>query len=108
MRADVAEALNGDARAGRLAAQPAEQLERQHADAAAGRFFAARDAVVLDRLARDDARIEAVVLVVLVHDPGHHAMIGAHVGGRDVGVGPDHVVDLVDELARDALQLALR
>ena len=81
---------------------------RQQADAAAGRFLAAGDAVVLDRLAGDDARIEAVVLAVLVHDPGHHAMVGAHVGGRDVGVGADDVVDLVDEPARDPLQLDAR
>ena len=66
-------------------------------NAATGRFLAARNAVVLDRLARDHARIEAVVLVVLVHDPGHDAMVRAHVGRRNVGVRSDHVVDLVDE-----------
>ena len=108
MRADVAEPLNGDPRPGRLAPQPAEQLERQQTNAAAGRFFAAGNPVVLDRLAGHDARIEAVVLVVLVHDPGHHAMIGAHVGRRDILIRPDQLVNLVDELARDSLQLALR
>ena len=71
MRTDVAEALNRDASLLRLAAKAAEQLQREDADAAAGRLFAAGDAVVLDRFAGDDAGIEAVVLVVLVHDPGH-------------------------------------
>ena len=53
VRADVAEALDGDARLLRLAAQAAEQLDGQDADAAAGRFLAAGDAVQLDRLAGD-------------------------------------------------------
>ena len=38
MRADVAEALDGDPRPGEPPAEPAEELERQAADAAAGRF----------------------------------------------------------------------
>ena len=89
-----------------LRSEPPEHLERENADAAAGRFLAARDAVVLDRLAGDDAGVEAVVLVVLVHDPGHLAVVGAHVGGGDVGVRADHVVNLVDEFAGDPFQFA--
>src|SRR5947207_40578 len=63
VRTDIAKALNGDTCAGGLASQPAEQLEREQADAAAGRLLAARDSVILDRFARHHARIEAVVFV---------------------------------------------
>ena len=102
--ADVAEALNGDRRAVALARDALSSLSvrmptpRPVASSRPGSRS-------LDRLAGDDGRIEAVVLAVLVHDPGHHAMVGAHVGGRDVGVGADDVVDLVDELAREPLEL---
>ena len=107
VRADVAEALDRDAASPcGLRPQPAERLEREDADAAAGRLLAAGDAVQLDRLAGDHAGVEAVVLAVLVHDPGHHLGVGAHVGGGDVDVGADEVVDLVDELAGEPLQLA--
>ncbi len=47
-----------------------------------------------------------MVLGILVHDPGHHFGVGAHVGGRDVAVGPDDVVNFVDEFARDPLDFA--
>ena len=108
VRADVAEALNGHA--GLLAAlrpRRLSSLSDENSDAAAGGFFAPRQSVELDRLAGHAGRAEAVVLVVLVHDPGHHFGIGAHVGGRNVDVGADHVVNAVDELARDALQFAV-
>ena len=60
----------------------------------------------LDRLAGDARRVEAVKLGVFVHDPGHHLGVGAHVGGGDVLVGADEVVDLLDELAGQPLELA--
>ncbi len=106
MRADIAKTLDGDASAARLAAKPAQQLERLDADATASCFLAAGNAVILDRLACHGTRIETVVLVVLVHDPGHDAVIGAHVWRGDVVVRPDHIVNFVNEFARDAFQLA--
>ena len=42
-------------------------------DAAAGRFFAPFDAVVLDRLAGNAGRVEAVIFFLLVANPGHLA-----------------------------------
>ena len=89
----------------RLAAQPAENLQREDTDAAAGRLFAAGDAVILDRLASDDAWVKAVVLIVLAHDPGHRLGVGSHVGRWDVDVGADDVMNLIDELAGDPLLL---
>ena len=106
--ADVAKALDCDPRAGNLPAEAAEQLERQRAHAAAGGLLAAGEAVELDRLAGDAGRREAVVLAVLVHDPGHHVGRCAHVGRRDVDVGAKQVVDGVDELPRHPLQFAER
>lgn len=105
--ADVAEALDGDAGADRFAADTAEEFESEDADAATGGFFAAGDAVVFDWLAGDDTWVEAVVFVVLAHDPGHDAVVGAHIWSRDVGIGADDVVDFVDELACDAFELML-
>ena len=52
----------------------------------------------LDRFAGDDARAEAVIFLILVHDPGHDLGVRSHVGRRNVDVGADHVVDAVDEL----------
>ena len=104
MRADVAEALDGDPRARDAAAQPAQQLERETAHAAAGGLVATGNAVIVDGLARDAGRREAVVLVVLVHDPRHHFRRAAHVGGGDVDVGADEIVDRVDEPAGHPLQ----
>ena len=77
-------------------------------DAVAGGGLAAGRAVELDRLAGDAGRVEAVELGVLVHDPGHHLGVGADVGGGDVLVGADEVVDLLDELAGQPLELAPR
>jgi len=106
--ADVAEALQRDAGAGDPPAEAREQLERERAHAAAGGLLAAGDAVVVDRLAGDAGRGEPVVFAVLRHDPGHHVGRGAHVGGRDVDVGSEQVVDRVDEPAGHPLEFAPR
>jgi hypothetical protein len=55
---------------------------------------------------RHHGRAEAVVLGVLVHDPGHFLRARAHVGRGDVAVGPDDVVQFVDKLAGDPLEFA--
>ena len=46
-----------------------------------------------------------MVLAVLVHDPGHHVGRRPHVGGGNVDIGADQIVDRVDEPARDPLEL---
>ncbi len=106
VRADVAESLDRDPRVDRLAAQPHEHLVRQDADPAPGRFFAPWQPVQFDRFAGDAGGAVAVILGVLIHEPAHHFGIGSHVGGRNVGIGSDDVVDIVDEAACDQLQLA--
>ena len=47
-----------------------------------------------------------MVLLILVHDPGHHLGVGPHVGRRNIDVRPDHVVQAVDEPPGDAFDLA--
>ena len=86
----------------------AEHLAGDDRHAEAGGRLAAGRAVKLDRLAGDAGRLEPLVLAVFVHDPGHHLRIGTHVGSGDVLVGPDHVVDLLDELAGQSLHLPAR
>src|SRR5439155_24138665 len=105
VRADVAEALQGDPRLLRLAPQVRKKLEGDDAHAAASRVLAAFDAVMLDRLAGDAGLIEAVILFPLIANPGHLAPRSAHVGGGNVLVRPEDVVNLVDEMPRDPLQL---
>jgi hypothetical protein len=50
----------------------------------------------------------AHLLAVRVHDPGHHLLVGAHVGSRNVLVGPDEVDDLGGVAAGDPLDLGAR
>ena len=107
--ADVAEALDRDARAvhrDRLLAQRlAEAVER----AARGRLLAAERAADLERLAGDDAEHRvALVHRVRVEDPGHHLRVGADVGRRDVLLGADLVDDLARVAARHPLELVAR
>ena len=45
-----------------------------------------------------------MVFVVLVHDPRHHLGARAHVGGGDVDIGAEEIVDGVDEPPGDAFQ----
>ncbi len=49
-----------------------------------------------------------VVLFPLVSKPCHHTMVGAHVGGGDVFVRSDDVVDLIDEGTGQFFELARR
>src|SRR5690606_36174702 len=86
--------------------EPAEYLEGENSDTTAGGFLAAWDAVEFNRLARYHARIKPVIFSVLVHDPGHHRMIGPHVGGGDIGVRADEYVYLIDKLSRETLPLS--
>ena len=106
--ADIAVTLDREGRAGDRPLEPREQLAGDERQAEARGGLAARRAVELDGLAGDAGRVEAVELGVLVHDPRHHLGVGAHVGGGDVLVGADEVMDLLDELARQTLELAAR
>ena len=57
-------------------------------------------------LARDAGGRKAVEFVVLVHDPGHHLGRGSHVGGWDVNVWADEVMQVIDEPPGDPLKLS--
>ena len=59
-----------------------------------------------ERLAGHDGGGEAVVLAVLIEEPRHHRGVRAHVGRRDVALGTDELVNVIDEATREALELA--
>ena len=107
-RADVAEALDGDA-AALDAPALGLQVGVEHLDAAPpGGLLAARRAAEGHRLAGDDGRRVALHPAVGVHHPGHGLGVGADVGGGDVPVGAEDVVDDADEAPGQALQLRRR
>ncbi len=107
--ADVAESLHrhpgalvGDAALG--------SCGRQKADQPATRGLAPRDRSAQGwRLAGHHRRFGvAHLLAVGVHDPGHHLLVGAHVGRRNVLVRSDEVDDLGRVPPGDPLQLGAR
>ena len=105
--AHVAEALDGEGRLGRGELQVRRGLpEHEHHAAARGRLPPV-GALERDRLAGHARGRVSVQLAVLVHEPGHHLGVGAHVGSRDVPRRSEHLLDLVHERARDRLELAL-
>ena len=107
-RAHVAVALDGHAHVRELLSVVLEDLaQREHAPAPS-RGVTPERAVQPDGLAGDDAGAEPVVARVVVEDPRHDLGVGVHVRGGDVGRRPDEVADGVDELAREALELAVR
>ncbi len=105
--ADGAGTLDGDAQALDLLRLLREHVGQAVEGTARGRLAAAERAADRERLARDDAE-HGVALVhrVGVEDPGHHALVGADVGGRDVLLRPDLVDDLARVAARHPLELA--
>ena len=108
-RADVAEALDRDARALELEAEMLRGFARDDHRAAAGGFAAAQRAAHLHRLAGDDGgRAVADVHRVGVGDPRHDLFVGVDVGRGDVLVGADRVDDLGGVAAGQRLELALR
>ncbi len=108
-RADVAEALDDDARALGVDSEPRHLVERDDRDAAAGRFDAPARAADLERLAGDDARrVLAHVHRVGVHDPRHVLRRRVDVGRGHVFVGPDHFDQLGGVAARDPFDLRHR
>ena len=95
--------------AGRRLALLLERVGDHVKRAACGRLLASERAADRQRLARHHAEHRvALVHRVGVEDPGHHARVGAHVGGRDVLLGPDLVDDLAREAAGHALELPPR
>ena len=108
-RADVAEALHGDARALELEPEMLRGFARDDHHAAARRLAPPERPAHLDRLAGDDRRRGvADVHRVGVHDPRHDLFVGVDVGRRHVLVGADRVDDLGGVAARQRFELALR
>ncbi len=118
--AHIAKALHDDA----LAFDPArkaglghvlgmaEELAQTVLQAAARRLDAAGDAALMQRLAGDAGHgvdVGGVHALILVDDPSHLALGGAHVGGGHVLAGVDQVAldQLIGEAAGDPLQFML-
>ena len=51
-----------------------------------------------------DRRAVAVLLAVLVHDPGHDLGVGIHIRRGDVAIGPEGHVDFLGEATRQGLK----
>ncbi len=90
----------------------AEELAERVLHPAPGGLDPALDAAGVQRLAGNAGRgvdVGGVHPLVLVDDPGHLALAGAHVGGGDVLAGVDQVAlaQLVGEAAGDQLHLVL-
>jgi hypothetical protein len=108
-RADVAEALDRDARALDRQLQAARRLAADHEHAAAGGLDAPERAAERDRLAGDDAGGGGPdVHRVGVHHPGHHLGVGVDVRRGDVLHRADDDADLAGVAARDPLELLHR
>ena len=106
-RADVAEALNDDARFVAAHAEFRQRLVAGDHQAAAGGCVASLRAAHLDGLAGDDSgRGAAHVHGVGVHDPGHGLLVGAEVGRGNVALGPKPLAQFGGVAARDAFEFA--
>ena len=106
-RADVAEALDRDARLADVHADALADGLGHVDDAQAGGLAAPRRAAEHDRLARDDLEDRvAHHLRVRVHEPRHLALARAHIRRRDVAIGADDGDQLGGVAAREALELA--
>ena len=47
------------------------------------------------------------MLLVLVHEPRHDLRVGSHVGCRNVRIGPDEIVNLIDKFSCQAFEFRL-
>jgi len=61
----------------------------------------------VQRLSGDDTRGEAVVGRISIHDPAHDLGVGVDVRRWNVAVGPDHLLDLLDENPGDVVELPI-
>ena len=106
-RADVAEALDGDAHRTEVDV-PVVGGGLEHVDhPASGGGLAAGRAAEVERLAGDDGGGVAVAGREGVHHPRHHLGVGVDVGRGDVAVHAEHVADGVGEPPRHRLELAV-
>ena len=107
--ADIAKALDGDARALETHPQRRERLARHDHTAATGCLAPPQGAAHLDRFPRHH-RGHGVAFVhgVGVHDPRHHALVRVYIGCRDVRIGAQDFDDAGGVASRHTLQLAHR
>ena len=106
--ADIAKTLDDGGGVAGLDLQLLHHPLGEMGDAAPGRLAPAERAAGGDRLAGDDLGDgPALVHGIGVHEPGHHLLVGAHVGRHHVGVRPDEGDHLLHVAARQRLQLAL-
>jgi hypothetical protein len=107
--ADVAEALDGDARAVDRDSEPAHRFARDFHHAAAGRVAPAQASAHRHGFPGDDAEHRAPHSHGIgVHDPRHHLLVGADVGGGNIAVGAEQQRDLAGVASREALELRAR
>ncbi len=103
---DVAEALDGSDRLGRIHLEVLHRLADGVDDAVAGGFGAPERAAAAQGLAGDDAGgVLPDELGVLVHHPAHHLRVGADVRGGDVLARADIAPHLLHPAAAQALLL---
>ena len=104
--ADIAEALNNGGRTQRCDAAAFGGAHGQMDGAAASGLTPADGAARGDGLAGDDLG-DGLALVhgVGVHEPGHHLLVRAHVGGHHVDLGPDEGDHLLHVAAGQRLEL---
>jgi hypothetical protein len=83
-------------------------LIQNHDGATAGSGFPAVRAAEFDRFTGHDGRGMAALAAVFVHHPGHGLCAGIHVRCHDVPPLPDHITDLGQVTAGQALSLSFR
>ena len=91
---------------GRRDVERVERAKGEEGDAVAGRLAPAERAAGADRLAGDDLRHgHALIHRIGVHEPGHHLLVGAHVGRHHVGARADEGDHLLHVAAGEVLEL---
>ena len=105
--ADIAKALDhGGGRAG-IDREFLQHPPGEIGDAAPGGFAPAERAARRHRLAGDDlGHGLALIHRIGVHEPGHHLLVGAHVGRHHVGMRTDERNHLLHVAPRQRFQLA--
>ena len=107
IRSDIAKALDHGGRGARIDRQLLQHAPGEIGDAAPRRFAPAERAARRYRLAGDDlGHGAALVHRIGVHEPGHHLLIGAHVGRHHVGMRADEGNHLLHVAPRQRLQFA--
>ena len=108
IRSDIAKALDHGGRGAWIDRQLLQHAPGEIGDAAPRCFAPAERAARRYRLAGDDlGHGAALVHRIGVHEPGHHLLIGAHVGRHHVGMRTDEGNHLLHVAPRQRFQLAL-